>query len=616
MGIIKSTVLIISLLLTWPCLVYAENSDQQRKLFWQARQLLMTKHYPQFSALEVKLKDYPLYPYLIFIKLKQQGPYATSAEIDEFLQTYSDTPLAVKLRADWLVYLAKKQDWSHFIHYYQPLYGTPLQCYYLQSLLATQQKSLAFKKIAALWLEVTSPPCVCRQVFSRWEQSGGLNSDLIWKKLDQAMTKNNVSVIQHVAQFLPPAQRQQVKRWYQVQRYPLLIEQSHHFNPNNARDRKILLFGMKRLANKDPLTLAEDWSQLSKAYDLNEAESQPLLADLAISLARRGDRSAGDWLKKIKPAYADATLREWRVRNSLLQCQWNKVLFWLDHLSHKEQQSACWRYWRARALAEMHQSAAANRIYQSLAKEVDYYAVLASQRLKLTYHPTTHHVRGDRQALGNNLAIQRAKELMALGFVGEARQEWLWSLDSLSVPERQAAAQLAKQWGWYDLAIIGASKANIHNDIKLRFPFAYRRSVLAAARKTHLNSAWVWAIMRQESAFMWNAKSSAGALGLMQIMPNTGKQLARGLALRRVDLLDPEQNIRLGSVYLRQLLHLFDGNATLATASYNVGPNRVKHFQGLYQRLPKDVWVEILPWKETRDYVKSVRLARSIYNQI
>lgn len=616
MRTIKSTVFIISLLLTWPCLVHAENRDQQRKLFWQARQLIMTKHYQQFSALKVKLKDYPLYPYLIFIQLKQQWPYVNSGEIDQFLQTYNDTPLAVKLRADWLAYLAKKQDWQHFIHYYQPIYGTPFQCYYLQSLLATQQKSLAFKKIASLWLEVNSSPSVCRRVFSRWEQSGGLNSYLIWKKLDQAMSKNNVNVIQHVAQFLPPAQRQQVRRWYQVQRYPLLIEHSNQFDPDNTIDRKILLFGLKRLANKYPIALAEDWPQLSKAYALNEVEKQSILADLAVSLARRGDNAAGDWLKKIKPAYADATLREWRVRNSLLQGQWDQVLFWLDRLSHKEQQSACWRYWRARALAETKHTAAANSIYANLAKEVDYYGVLASQRLKLNYHPTTCNILGDRAALGNNPNIQRAKELMALGFVGEARQEWLWALDSLSIPERQAAAQLAKQWGWYDLAIVGASKANIHNDIKLRFPFAYRRRVLSAARKTHLNSAWVWAIMRQESAFMWNAKSSAGALGLMQIMPNTGKQLARRLALRRVDLLDPEQNIRLGSIYLRQLLKLFDGNATLATASYNVGPTRIKHFQGLYQRLPKDVWVEILPWKETRDYVKSVRLARSIYSQI
>lgn len=616
MGYIKSTVFVIGLLLMWPCLVHAEDSDQQRKLFWQARQMLMSKHYQAFSVLKGKLKEYPLYPYLIFIKLKQQWPYAHSDEIDDFLQTYNDTPLAVRLRADWLAYLAKKRDWNHFLHYYQPIYGTAIQCYYLESLLATQQKSLAFKKISKLWLHVNSAPSVCRKVFGQWEQTGGLNSTLIWKKLDRAMLKNNVSVIQHVAQFLSSTQRQQVKHWYQVQRHPILIEKSHQFDQDNAIDRKILLFGMKRLANKDPIELAENWSKLSKVYDLNEAEKQQILVDLAIGLARRGHTAASVWLKKVKPAYADATLREWRVRNSLLTGQWQQVLFWLDHLSNKEQQSACWRYWRARALSATQQTNAANCIYASLAKEVDYYGVLASQRLKCHYHPVTHRIVGDRKALESNSAIQRAKELFALGFVGEARQEWIWALDNLSVPERQAAAQLAKQWGWYDLAIVGASKANIHNDIRLRFPFAYRRAVLAAARKTHLNSAWVWAIMRQESAFMWNAKSSAGALGLMQIMPNTGKQLARNLALHRVDLLDPEQNIRLGSVYLRQLLNLFDGNATLATASYNVGPNRVKHFQGLYQRLPRDIWIEILPWKETRDYVKSVYLARSIYNQI
>lgn len=616
MRTIKTIVFSIGLLLTGPCLVHAEDTYQQRKLFWQARQLIMSKHYQSFSAFKVKLKEYPLYPYLIFIKLKQQWSYAKRDEIDEFLQTYDGTPLAVRLRADWLAYLAKKRDWNHFIHYYQPIYGTPLQCYYLQSLIATQQKSLAFKKIPTLWLHVNSPPSVCRKVFGRWEQAGGLNSALIWKKLDQAMSKNNVSVIQRVAQFLLPAQRQQVRRWYQVQRQPLLIKHTYQFDPNNTIDRKILLFGLKRLANKDPLDLAENWSQLSKVYDLNEVEKQQILSDLAIALARRGHAAAGNWLKKIKPAFADATLREWRVRNSLLNGQWQQVLFWLNHLSTKEQQSTCWRYWRARALAETQQTHAANNIYVSLAKEVDYYGVLASQRLKRPYHPSTHCMVGDRKALGNHSAIQRAKELMALGFTGEARQEWLWALGSLSVPERQAAAQLAKQWGWYDLAIVGASKAHIHNDIKLRFPLAYRRSVLAAARKTHLNSAWIWAIMRQESAFMWNAKSSAGALGLMQIMPSTGKQLARSLALRHVNLLDPEQNIRLGSTYLRQLLNLFGGNATLATASYNVGPNRVKHFRGLYQRLPKDIWVEILPWKETREYVKSVHLARNIYSQI
>ncbi|MFM2322487.1 MAG: lytic transglycosylase [Pseudomonadota bacterium] len=615
MDCLKSSIFLICLF-SWSCLVHAENRDQQRKLFWQARQLLMTRHYQQFAALQIHLKDYPLYPYLVFIKLKQQLAYESSREITNFLATYADTPLAPKLRADWLGHLAKKQDWLHFIQYYQPIYGTTLQCHYLHSLLATQQKALAFREIAILWLNVNSAPSACRPVFLRWEQSGSLNRSLIWKKLEQAIAKNNMTLIQHLSQFLPREERQQVNHWYQVRQYPLLIEQSEQFDPKNTMDRKIILFGMQRLADKNPLELAEIWSLLLKRYALSEPEQQHLLAKLAVGLARRGDARAGDWLKQVKPAYADATLREWRVRNSLLNGQWDKVLYWLDRMPHSEQQQACWRYWRARALAETQQQAAANTIYTSLAKQVDYYGVLASQRLKLNYHPASHQVLGDKLALAQNAAIQRAKELYALGFSGEARREWRWGLESMNRAQLQAAAQLAKQWGWYDLAIIGASKANIHNDIKLRFPFAYRRSVLAAARKAHLNSAWVWAIMRQESAFMWNAKSSAGALGLMQIMPSTGRQLARRFALGRVDLLDPEQNIHLGSRYLRQLLTLFNGNATLATASYNVGPTRIKHYQALYQRLPKDVWVEILPWKETRDYVKSVGLARNIYSQI
>lgn len=617
MRYLKNTVFLSFLvLMASSSLAHAEHRYQQRQLFWQARHLLMTRHYQQFESVKTYLKDYPLYPYLIFIKLKQQLSIANRAEIDHFLQTYEDTPLAVKLRADWLAYLAKKQDWLHFIHYYQPIYGTPLQCYYLNALLATQQKALAMQKISALWLDVNTAPSVCRNVFKHWEKSGGLNRQLIWKKLALAIPANNVALIQHLSQFLPNEQRQQVKHWYQVQHNPLLIEQSDQFDAEDAIDRKILLSGMHHLAAKDPVELAETWPLLSKTYDLNETEKQDVLASLAVGLARRGDDTAEDWLKRVKPHYADAILREWRVRNSLLNGRWDKVLYWLDHLSHEEQQQACWRYWRARALAKSQKAEAAKSIYASLAKEVDYYGVLASQRLQLNYQPTIHRVMGDRRALDNHPAIQRAKELYALGFMGEARREWQWGLGSMSTTQLQAAAQLAKQWRWYDLAIVGAKKANIHNDIKLRFPLAYRNSVLAVARKTHLNSAWVWAIMRQESAFMWNAKSSAGALGLMQIMPSTGKQLARSLSLRRVDLLDPQQNIRLGSAYLQQLLKLFDGNATLATASYNVGPTRIKHYQVLYQRLPKDVWVEILPWKETRDYVKSVRLARSIYSQI
>jgi soluble lytic murein transglycosylase len=593
--------------------VYADEGNQQRKLFLKARQSLIDRNYRQFEQLKKGIKDYPLYPYLIYIKLKQELAYQNEDEIDHFLKKYKETPFTDKLRSECLMHSAQKRDWPQFIHYYRPIYGPILQCYYLNALLATNQKHMAYQAIPELWLTLNSPPDVCKIVFSRWENAGKFNRDLLLEKLERAIQENNIALIRHLSQFLSAAERKQVKLWYRVHHHPFLIKQSEQFDLKDKIDRKILLYGIHRLASKDPDKLAKTWPLFNKIYDFTETEKQDLLSALAIALARQANFSAGHWLKQVKPAYADTVLREWRVRSELLNGNWQQVLYWINHLSPSEQKLPCWRYWRARALAETQQITAANAIYKDLAKEIDYYAVLASQRLKQRYHPITQSVSGDKIALQENAAIQRAKEFYALGFMEEARCEWQWALDSLSMPQLQAAAQLAKKWQWYDLGIIGAARANIHNDIKLRFPMAYRSLVLSAAKKTHLNSAWIWAIMRQESAFMWNAKSGAGALGLMQIMPQTGKILASSLNLRRINLLEAEINVRLGSLYLRHLLETFNGNATLATAAYNVGPTRIKHYQSLYQRLPGDIWVEILPWKETREYIKNVSLARNIY---
>lgn len=597
-------------------LAYANDVNSQRQLFWQARQALLSKHYQQFEQLKLHLKNYPLYPYLVYIKLKQRLAYQNVDQIDDFLETYKDTPLADKLRMECLSQSAKNRDWSRFIHFYRPVYGPTLQCYYLNALLATNQKRKAYQAIPELWLTLNSPPFVCQRIFSRWESAGGLNQKLVWKKLERIIQQNNILSLQHLAQFLSAKEKQQAQFWYKVHNHPLLVEQTEQFDVEDKIDRKILLYGLQRLAAKDPSELVETWALLNKMYLFTESERQALLSTLAISLARRADPDASTWLKQIKPSYTNTLLREWRVRNELLKGNWPQALYWIDRLSSAEKKLPCWRYWRARALAETHQTATAIKLYNGLAQEIDYYGVLASQRLKQSYHPRTQRILGNPLALDKNQAIQRAKELYALGFTGDARHEWQWALRSLSKPQLQAAAQLAKKWAWYDLAIIGAARAKIHNDVKLRFPLAYRSSVLAAARKAHLNSAWIWAVMRQESAFMWNAKSSAGALGLMQIMPKTGKNLSRNLNLHKVNLLDPELNIRLGSIYLRYLLKMFNGNATLATAAYNIGPTRVTNYLPLYRHLPSDVWVEILPWKETRDYIKSVSLARNIYKQI
>lgn len=138
---------------------------------------------------------------------------------------------------------------------------------------------------------------------------------------------------------------------------------------------------------------------------------------------------------------------------------------------------------------------------------------------------------------------------------------------------------------------------------------------MAQARIKNLDPAWVYGVMRQESLFMCDVGSSAGALGLMQIMPQTGKRIARwhGEKLSSTALLlHPDRNIRYGTTYLRRQLDDLQNHPALATAAYNAGQHRVKGWLPATP-LPADVWVETIPFNETRDYVQRVLAYTAIY---
>ena len=199
----------------------------------------------------------------------------------------------------------------------------------------------------------------------------------------------------------------------------------------------------------------------------------------------------------------------------------------------------------------------------------------------------------------------------------DARREWNFALQQLDKPQMLKAAQLAYDWNWHDRAIITLAQASYWDDLEKRFPLAHRDLVINYARQQQINPAWAFAIIRQESAFTNDARSHAGALGLMQLLPRTARQIAHSLRLRfrRNDLLDAETNVRLGINYLKKVKDIFKGNKVLATAAYNAGDSRVRTWLPKGGFLPADVWVEIVPLNETRDYLQRVMTYTVIYEE-
>ncbi len=226
------------------------------------------------------------------------------------------------------------------------------------------------------------------------------------------------------------------------------------------------------------------------------------------------------------------------------------------------------------------------------------------------------------------LAWERLQILLKAGWFKEAEKE----LDALPDPQTNEEKLLrAKLWALamrYDLAIMEISKA-IENDpslaqipvLKTVFPEEYAPWVDREAKATGISASWLRSLIRQESSFRPDAKSPAGALGLMQVMPATGAEVARDLRIKDFvpteSLLMPEINIRIGSTYLSRLIKNFNGNVPLALAAYNAGPTRLRRWLSARKDLgpiessassnPEvEIWLDELPWEETSFYVKSI----------
>ena len=238
-------------------------------------------------------------------------------------------------------------------------------------------------------------------------------------------------------------------------------------------------------------------------------------------------------------------------------------------------------------------------------------ASLLDQKVNLQDKPLVFN-ESEKQTLMTNPAAKRAFELFHLKRFNQARREWNYWLSQLNDRQKLMASKIATEEKWFDRAIFTLSEVGYLDDVDLRFPLAFENEIKHYSKKNKVNPAWTFAIARRESSFMTDANSLVGAKGLMQVMPRTAKQL-RSRSTSNKYLMTAKHNINLGTKYLRQLLDNNKGNALLATAAYNAGPYRVKTWLKNAPSLPADMWIETIPYKETRDYVKSVLAYQQIY---
>ena len=587
-----------------------------RQLFLQAEEAVIKEDDTTYSLLADQLKEYPLYPYLQYQWLKNN--FEDERQVKDFLQEHLSSRYADLLKRKWLYHLAKKKQWQTFLQFYSNTSDTRLNCYYQRALFKTGDKQSALNGAKKLWAVGNSQPKACDPLFAQLKKSSLFNQDLFWQRFDAALRNNKTSLAKYVKKLMAPAEQKTANLWLKLHRNPERHIPELLSNSKTAQAPLMFSHAINRLASNDVNKAIELWDINKHRFNLSTIQSDKMEKRLAFKLAYKNESGAYERLGQLNDADHNSKTR--RIRVALYEQNWPRVITAIEELSSANQKLEKWQYWLARAYLETGKPTQAKELLSKLSSKRDFYGYLAADRLNRLYQLSDNPIEVTTQEITdikNRKAFRVAFELMVLERDNEAKLQWWHALQQLNKKEIPAAAKLAQQWQWDEIAIFTIAKVEQWDDIEMRFPLSYSDKIHENALQQNLNPVILFGLVRRESSFNKDARSPVGAQGLMQIMPKTGRQIAKDLNERRpgkYDLYNPVKNLKYGSYYYQKLLNQFDGHYAIALAAYNAGPNRVKKWLP-NESIPADIWIETIPYRETRDYVTSVLVYAMIYQQ-
>lgn len=571
------------------------------------REAARSNNLPQLARLADKsqgdvLEMYPQY-YLLIAQLSTLD----ETQAQSFMQRYADSPLANKFRSQWLSELARRENWPAFQALYPKIEKPSLemQCWNASAAFA-QGKRDALLALRPYWFSGNARPQACKTVFDTLFTLKQLTQEDIWARIRLALAANNLSLTADIAEQAGIGKDFPEKLLLQLRNTP---EKAWPHSASSRAARERALYALSRMARSDVNRAAAQFSKEEKDWPLADRQYgwEIIAAQSAFNLEPR----ALNWFNKANLQKLSVDARIWLIRSALRANDWKTVETHIALLPDSEQQETSWQYWKARALQQAGKSQEAVNLFVSLSGSDDFYGLLAREDLGSIIEPPVVQYRASEDeiyAVQNMPGMQRALLLIDSDWRTEAINEWNEATRNLNDQLLIAAAELARRKQWNDRAINAASRTRQLHNFSLRYLAPFRGTLDKAAKKEGLDPAWVYGLVRQESRFIPEVRSSAGAMGLMQVMPSTAKWIASKKGIKRfdsADALEVSTNVEFGTYYLRLAWEKLDYSQVLASAGYNAGPGRARKWQA-DTPLEAAIYIESIPFSETRDYVKKV----------
>lgn len=602
--------------------------ERQRELF---RDVYDTVERGDWSAIDdlsdverETLEQYALWPDLRATWLRENINSVSNEAVESFVQQYGTLRTARDLRYRHALNFVSNGDLAGYLGIYEQFYQgqdiEKLDCLALQAEIEAERHKRVEQRALELWLVGTSQVSECDPVFDYLDDRKLLGLAEYQKRYDLAIEERNFTMARWLAKNIDQQHVDTATEWLKAQSNPEDFLSKKRKRSGDETLREQLVYASERLTYRDPEIALKLWNRVSGKHKFTE--SQKFLTAQHIALWTARDNLPGSYklLAKLPPAAQSDEVLRWRARVSLREGRWERLLTDIAQMAESEQGSEEWRYWRAIGEIESGQPLNAIADLESLRLERSFYGFLAADKLGKPYvldHAVLTANESTLSALEERPEVIRARELFYVGQDSRGRSEWDTIIRNLSDEDKIQAAILAHRWGWHSRAISAAASLGEYDDLAIRYPLPYQETFETFSSLASISSTWAYGIARSESLFMRDVRSSAGAIGLMQLMPSTGRNVAKEIKLPYsglATLVDPESNIRLGTTYLGQMAERYGGNQVIATAAYNAGPNRVDRWLPENGTIDARIWIENIPFNETRKYVKRVLAAQTIFH--
>ncbi|KAA1195325.1 murein transglycosylase [Photorhabdus heterorhabditis] len=590
----------------------ADSLDNQRQRYQQIKQAWDASDMAEVARLMPTLKDYPLYPYLEYRELNYDLALVTSEQIRDFIDRYPNLPPARSLSSRFINELARREDWSGVL-VFSPTVPKSItaRCNYYFAKWATGEKSVAWQGAKDVWLNGRSLPASCDKLLDVWQQAGYLSVELVLQRINLALKAGDTSLVSYLAKRLSPGYKSISDGLIKLQDDPAtVLDFANNTGPTDFT-RAATVAAFLRFARQDPDQARTIIPSIVRVQKMNESERQRLKEIVAWQLMGNVTYEQEKWRDDVIRDTQSVSLLERRVRLALGNADERGLDQWIKLLPSENQNKEHWRYWRANILLAQGKKSAGEAILRKLTEGRGFYPMVAAQKLNISYPLIINTAKKPDAAIAAIPEVRRVRELIYWQMDNLARIEWSYLVASQSKSKQEQLARYAFNQKWAALSVQATITGKMWDHLEERFPLAWQQEFNHFTSDKGISQSYAMAIARQESAWNPQASSSVGAVGLMQVMPETAEYTVKQNGIQGYanssQLINPLTNIEIGTAYLESVYQRFGNNRILASAAYNAGPTRVDRWlSDSGGRLDAIAFIESIPFSETRNYVKNV----------